>query len=248
MDYALLKKYTKDIKVLFVEDDRDFRKEFTELLLNIFPHVTAAIDGADGRDKYKQYHERTDNYYDLVISDIKMPNCDGIEFVDAMYKMNKEQIVVILSARNEFTYLLPLINLGIQHFFTKPIDYSGFLEDILIISHKIYNNNLNIDTNIIKITDALIWNKEQKKLSNNNTIIHLTKKEIILVDTILNNNGRIYTANELISRIWFEDMNVNADIKNLKNIISRLRNKIPELDIKNIYGMGYKAALPILLL
>lgn len=247
MDYALLKKYTKDIKVLFVEDDRDFRKEFTELLLNIFPHVTTAIDGLDGCDKYKQYHERTDNYYDLVISDIKMPNCDGIEFVDAMYKINKEQIVVILSARNEFTYLLPLINLGIQHFFTKPIDYTSFLDDILIISHKIYYNNLDVDISIIKITDALIWNKEQKKLSNNNTIIHLTKKEIILVDTILNNNGRIYTANELISRIWAEDMNVNADIKNLKNVISRLRNKVPELDIKNIYGMGYKAALPILL-
>ena len=247
MDYSLLKKYTKDIKVLFVEDDRDFRKEFAELLLNIFPQVTSAVDGLDGLDKYKEYHERTNNYYDLVISDIKMPKSDGIELVESMYKMNKEQTVVILSARNEFTYLLPLINLGIQHFFTKPIDYSGFLEDILIISNKIYNNNLNIDSNIVKITDVLIWNKEQQKLSNNNTIIQLTKKEIILIDTILKDNGRIYTASELISRIWFSDMDVNADIKNLKNAISRLRKKVPALHIKNIYGMGYKADLEILL-
>ncbi|PHR72001.1 MAG: hypothetical protein COA66_07300 [Arcobacter sp.] len=245
MDYALLKKYTKDIKVLFVEDDTDFRKEFEELLLNIFSHVSVAIDGEDGLNQYKKYHERTNTYYDLVISDIKMPNVDGIELVNTMYQINKEQIVVILSARSEFSYLLPLINLGIQHFFTKPIDYSDFLDDILIISNKIYNNNLNVDTNIVKITDTLIWNKDQKKLSDGKTIIALTKKEIILVNTILKNNGRIYTADELISRIWFEDMDVNADIKNLKNTISRLRKKIPNLQIKNIYGMGYKAVLGI---
>jgi len=246
MDYALLKKYTKDIKVLFVEDDTDFRKEFEELLLNIFSHVSVAVDGEDGLNQYKKYHEHTNSYYDLVISDIKMPNVDGIELVNAMYKINKEQIVVILSARSEFSYLLPLINLGIQHFFTKPIDYSDFLDDILIISNKIYNKNLNVDSNIVKITDTLLWNKDQKKLCDGKTIIELTKKEIIFLDTILKNNGRIYTADELISRIWFEDMDVNADIKNLKNTISRLRKKIPALQIKNIYGMGYKADLGII--
>ncbi|NQY93203.1 MAG: response regulator transcription factor [Campylobacteraceae bacterium] len=245
MDYGLLKKYTKDLNILFVEDDMDFRKEFYELLQNIFPEVTIAIDGLDGLNKYKEYHSLTNKYYDLIISDIKMPNYDGIELVDSIYKINKDQIVVILSARNEFNYLLPLINLGIQQFFTKPIDYSTFIEDMLKICNKIYNNNLNDNSDIVKIDESLIWNKDKKELLQNNTTIELTKKEIIFVDTILKNNGRIYTADELISTVWFEDFDINADIKNLKNIISRLRKKIPALHIKNIYGMGYKADLPI---
>jgi len=245
MDYGLLKKYTKDLNVLFVEDDMDFRKEFFELLQNIFPKVTIAVDGLDGLNKYKEHHTATNKYYDLIISDIKMPNYDGIELVDSIYKINKDQIVVILSARSEFNYLLPLINLGIQQFFTKPIDYSSFIEDMLKICNKIYINNLDDDSDIVNIDESLIWNKEKKKLMQNNTIIELTKKEIIFVDTILKNNGRIYTADELISTVWFEDFDINADIKNLKNIISRLRKKVPGLHIKNVYGMGYKADLSI---
>jgi len=241
MDYELLKKYTKDLSVLFIEDDTDFRKEFSELLQNIFPQVTTAIDGLDGLNKYKDYYTKRNKYYDLIISDIKMPNYNGIDLVDSIYKINPKQTVVILSARSEFDYLLPLINLGIEQFFTKPIDYSIFVDDIFKICSKIYNNNLNNEINIVKIDEFLIWNKDKKKLIQDNIEIELTKKEIIFIDTILKNNGRICTADELISAIWFDDFDLNADIKNLKNIISRLRKKTPNLHIKNIYGMGYKA-------
>ena len=241
MDYGLLKKYTKDLNVLFVEDDIDFRKEFFELLQDIFPKVTAAVDGLDALNKYKEYYTQSNKYYDLIISDIKMPNCDGVELVDAIYKIKKDQIVVILSARNEFNYLLPLVNLGIYQFFTKPINYSNFLDDMFKLSDKIYHMKLNDNTNIVRIDESLIWDKINKKLIQNETEIKLTKKEIILLDMLLSNNGRICTAEELIDVVWFEEFDINADIRNLKNIISRLRRKVPNLHIKNIYGMGYKA-------
>ncbi len=241
MDYGLLKKYTKEFNVLFVEDDIDFRKEFFELLQDIFPNVTTAVDGLDALNKYKEFYTQTDKYYDLIISDIKMPNFDGTQLVEAIYEIKKDQIIVILSARNEFKYLLPLVNLGIHQFFTKPINYSTFLDDIFKLSSQIYHLKLNENKNILKIDDSLVWDIQNKELLLNNTPIKLTKKEIIFVDTILSNKGRICTINELIDIIWFEEFDVNADIRNLKNIISRLRKKVPNLHIKNIYGMGYKA-------
>ena len=241
MDYGLLKKYTKELHVLFVEDEADFRKEFFELLQDIFSKVTTAVDGLDALNKYNKHYKNTKKYYDIVISDIKMPNYDGIELVEAMYKINENQRVIILSVRNEFNYLLPLVNLGIHQFFTKPIDYSNFLEDIFKLCSQIYHNSLNNKKDIVKISETLIWDKEKKELVDGHKIIELTKKEIIFVDTILKNNGKICTSDELISTIWFEDFDVNADIRNLKNIISRLRKKAPSLHIKNIYGMGYKA-------
>ncbi|MGB5920443.1 response regulator transcription factor [Arcobacter sp.] len=241
MDYGLLKKYTKDFNVLFVEDDIDFRKEFFELLQDIFPKVTIAVDGLDALNKYKELYTQTNKYYDLIISDIKMPNFDGTQLVEAIYKIKKDQTIVILSARNEFKYLLPLVNLGIHQFFTKPINYSTFLDDIFKLTNQIYHLKLNENKNILRVDESLVWDMENKKLMQNNTAIKLTKKEIIFVDTILGNNGRIYTVEELIDIIWFEEFDVNADIRNLKNIISRLRKKVPNLHIKNIYGMGYKA-------
>lgn len=239
MDYGLLKKYTKNINILFVEDDIDFRKEFSELLQDIFPKVTTAIDGLDAINKYKEFYESTSSYYDLIISDIKMPNLDGVELIDYIYKIKKDQLVIILSARNEFNYLLPLVNLGIHQFFTKPINYNTFLEDIFKLCNQIYHNRLNNDINIIKINESLIWDKKKKKLLENDKAIELTKNEILFVETILNDNGKICTVDKLIDIIWADEFDLIADITHLKSLIYRLRKKVPGLLIKNIYGMGY---------
>jgi len=239
VDYGLLKKYTRNMVILFVEDDTDFRKEFTELLQDIFPKVETAVDGMDALNKYKEYFKETNSYYDLVISDIKMPNFDGIELVDSLYKIKKDQKVVILSARNEFKYLLPLVNLGIHQFFTKPIDYSTFLDDMFKLCNEIYHNNKNEYSSIVRINETLIWDKDKNKLIENDKIIELTKNEIRFVKTILNNNGKICTVDELINTIWFEEFDLNPDITHLKSLIYRLRKKVPGLHIKNIYGLGY---------
>ncbi len=239
MDYGLLKKYTKDLHILFVEDDTDFRKEFSELLQDIFPKVTTAVDGQDALNKYNAHYENTDKYYDLIISDIKMPNFDGVELIDAIYKIKKDQLVIILSARNEFNYLLPLVNLGIHQFFTKPIDYSTFLEDIFKLCNLIYHDRLNNDESIVRINESLIWDKKKKKLLENDKSIELTKNEIRFVETILNDNGKICTVDKLIDIIWADEYDLTPDITHLKSLIYRLRKKAPGLIIKNIYGMGY---------
>ena len=241
MNYGLLKKYTKDLNILFVEDDTDFRKEFVELLLDIFPNVTTAVDGLDGFNKYKQFYDETNKYYDLIISDIKMPNSDGIELVNTVYKLKEDQIVIILSARNEFKYLLPLVNLGIHQFFTKPIDYSTFLDDILKLCNEIYHKRESKNINIIKITESLVWDKDKKQLLNNNQAIELTKNELSFVEIILNNNGKVCTVENLLNIIWADEYDIAVDITNLKSLIYRLRKKVPDLYIKNIYGIGYKS-------
>ncbi|MDZ7817863.1 MAG: response regulator transcription factor [Aliarcobacter sp.] len=239
MNYGLLKKYTKNLNILFVEDDTDFRKEFSELLLDIFPKVTTAVDGLDALNKYKELYESTNSYYDLIISDIKMPNLDGVELIDSIYKIKEDQLVIILSARNEFNYLLPLVNLGIHQFFTKPIDFSTFLEDIYKLCNQIYHNNLNNNTDIIKINESLIWDKKKRKLTENDKAIELTKNEISFVETLLNDNGKICTVDKLLDIIWADEFDLVPDITHLKSLIYRLRKKAPGLHIKNIYGMGY---------
>ncbi len=240
MDYGLLKKYTRDLNVLLIEDDQEFRKELKELLLDIFPKVESAVDGLDGIERYKEYYNSSNKFYDLVISDIKMPNVNGIDLVKSIYEIHREQIVLVLSARNEFNYLLPLINLKIEHFFTKPINYSVFMENIFKICHVLYNKPIK-ESNLIKIDDQTFWNKKTKELNNESNIVDLTKKEMIFIDTLLKVHGRILTTDELILAIWSDNYDEKADIRNLKNLISRIRKKVPNLHIKNIYGMGYKA-------
>lgn len=241
MDYGLLKKYTHEINVLYVEDDNDLRKEFSELLKDIFPNVKQASNGEEALNIYKNYYEQNNTYFELIISDIKMPKMDGIELIKNIYDINKEQNVVVLSARNEFDYLLPLVNMGIQHFFTKPIVFDDFLKEIYNISYKIYTNTQSKEDNtLLKIAKNVYWDKDKKQLVKDEKTVKLTKTEFLLLDKLTSDNARVFTIEELFILIWGSIYDEKATKDNLKNIISRLRKKHSEIEIVSVYAMGYK--------
>lgn len=246
VDYILFEKYAKNIKVLFVEDDENIIKETSELLNLIFNHVDIAKDGEEAIKKYLLFKKENNSFYDLVITDIKMPNMDGIKLSKLIYKENKNQLLIVLSAHSESKYLLELINIGISHFITKPLIYNSFVH-ILYTKLKEYyeiNNTMQINRpTIMKINDNLSWNKESNELIRNNNIVKLTKKEILLLEILLKYYEKTHTVEEILNFIWADDINATPDISNLKNIISRLRKKVPELDIENIYGFGYRINL-----
>ena len=138
---------------------------------------------------------------------------------------------------------MELINVGISQFILKPIDYNTFLDVIFKISKEIYETKYKKDSKVslfIKIDDELIWNKELKQLTYKEEILKLTKKELYLVELLLKYPEKTYSNEEIISYLWRDDFESQGDISNLKNIISRLRKKIPLLNIENIYGFGYR--------
>jgi DNA-binding response OmpR family regulator len=174
-----------------------------------------------------------------------MPNMNGIELIKNIYKKNPTQKIIVLSAHNESEYLIELVNLGIYRFILKPMDYNNFLEVVYKISKEIFieKNNINKEKEIIlKLNENLFWNNELKQLYLNKELFKLTKKEFLLVELLTKAPEKIYINEEIISYIWNEENDI-GDISNLKNLISRLRSKLPLLKIENIYGMGYKINL-----
>ena len=241
LDYELLKNYSKNISILFVEDDKDIRNETKELLEEIFPIVHLAVDGKDGLDQYSDFYKEHKYYYDLVLSDIKIPNMNGIELIKKIYEQNNKQIVLVLSAHNENEYLMELINVGIRQFILKPLNYNNFLDVIFKINREIYSEkNSEKISEFIKLSLELSWNKKTKELIKNNKEIKLTKKESLLISLLLKCPEKTYTNEEIIFILWSDDFDKSPDITNLKNIISRLRKKVPDLNIENIYSFGYK--------
>jgi len=246
INYISLEEYGKKISVLFVEDDENIIKEMGFLLGDIFEKVDIAVDGKEGFFKYSENYKLDKNYYDLVITDIQMPNMNGIELIKNIYKLNDKQKVIVLSAHNEANYLMELVNIGISQFILKPIDYNNFLEVIYKISKNIYELKYKKDikiSNLVEIDKDLFWNKELKQLSLKDKVIKLTKKEFYLIELLLKYPEKIYTNEEIITYLWKDDFTNQADISNLKNIISRLRKKIPLLNIENIYSFGYRLTI-----
>ena len=243
IDYISLEKYAKEISILFVEDDKGISKKMEILLYEIFSKIEVAFDGNEALEKYYNFYKANNEYPDLIITDIRMPNMDGIELIKHIYKENANQKIIVLSAHNESEYLIELVNLGIYRFILKPMDYNNFFEIIFKVSKEIYMEKYKVSDNkeiFIKLNCDLIWNKELKQLYLNDKLLKLTKKEFLLVELLIRIPEKIFVNEEIISYIWKEEFNENPDISNLKNLISRLRSKIPALKIDNIYGFGYK--------
>lgn len=124
-------KYTKNLKLLYVEDNQEARESTLIILSEFFDDITVAVDGEDGYNKYKQ------NNIDLIITDINMPVLNGLDMVQRIKKDNKEISVLVLSAYNESEYFMQSIKHGIDGYLLKPIDMTQFLSVLGKIVQKV---------------------------------------------------------------------------------------------------------------
>ena len=230
--------YTKDLSILFVEDDKELRADTADILKNFFKTVDSCGDGQEALEKYIEYKEKNSNYYDLVLSDIRMPLMNGVELTEKIYKINQSQMIIILSAHDETEYLLSLINLGIEQFIRKPIDYQELLSTFLNSAKKIMKKNNINNTNTIKLSKDYTYNKDSKSLCHFDENIYLTKFEIIFIELLTKKLGKIYSNEEIVNH--YKSLKENIDAANIRKLVSKLRKKMPANNLESIYGIGYK--------
>lgn len=228
----------KDLKLLFAEDHDELREATTEILKTFFQEVDSVSNGEDAIELYTK-HGR--DYYDIVLTDIKMPKLNGVLLTEAIYTINPEQTIIVLSAHDESSYLLPLVNLGIERFVKKPIDYQELMEVLTNAAKKI---NLNAQTQdnanntFVTLSNTCKYDKVKKLFYENEKTIYLTKYEIIFFTLLTENIGKIYSNEDIVA--YYHSLNENIDPQNIRKLVSKLRKKIPANLIESIYGIGYR--------
>lgn len=233
--------YTKNLSILFVEDHDELRQSTTEILKSFFKDVESAEDGVLALTKYKDYYNENLKNYDIVISDLQLPKLNGVELTEKIYSISPQQIIIILSAYDDSKYLLPLINLGIEQFIKKPIDFQELLAVLLKSAKKLQQPTiLSSDDNLVKIklNNSCIFDRQNSSLTNNNKPIYLTKYEIIFMQYLSKNVGKIYSNEDIVAN--YIVMNELLDNANIRKLVSKLRKKLPENSLESIYGIGYR--------
>ncbi|MEA1913960.1 MAG: PAS domain S-box protein [Campylobacterota bacterium] len=134
-----LLKFTKTLRVLYVEDNKEARESTIAMLENFFDTVDVAVDGDDGYEKYLNYYETSNRYFDLVISDLNMPKMEGTEMAKLMFDLNKYQHILIISAYNDAPRLEELINMGISNFMHKPLKLAKLVSVLWEVAKDIQN-------------------------------------------------------------------------------------------------------------
>ena len=169
-DIKELISFSKTLKVLYVEDNKEARESTLLMLANLFDNIVTAINGAEALDKFNAYT------FDLILSDINMPVMSGIELLQLVRDKNKEIPFIIISAHNDSDFFLDTIKLGVDGYILKPIEITQLLNTLTKSIKKI---KLEKDSEIYKVVLEEQVEQRTKDIVILNKEIQETQKEIV---------------------------------------------------------------------
>lgn len=220
-------------RVLLVEDEEDAREIVSHYLKNLFEAVDIASNGEEGLKMFSQNYEKN-IFYDVIITDIKMPVKDGLTMLEEITKIREEQKFIVVSAHKDEEYLFRSINLNVISYFVKPL----VVDDLMEVLEKIVQNiKSSKKENSIQINKIYKYDIDKKLLYDDEKTVYLSKKETLLVDFLLRHRGEIKSNESLKEAVWND---INTADATLRTLFKRVKDKITKDDfIISKKGRGY---------
>ncbi len=221
-----------NLTILYAEDEIETRKNYGNYLKRNFKEVYIAQNGEEALEYYEEFKPN------IMLLDINMPFINGLELTKKIRQNDKKTRIIILTAHLEQDKLLFAAELNLTKYLPKPISRIKLKEALneAVIQYK----ELNDESSNFFLKDGYVFNRDSKKLIFNDEEIKLTKHETLFLELLTSKKDRVFSSDEIYDYLWnqFEDCETSAT--KLKDLIKRLRKKIPKDSIENIYGAGYK--------
>ena len=221
------------MKILIIEDEKELARSIVEYLSeeNYLCEVASTFTMA--MNKIELFN------YDCILLDITLPDGSGLEILEELKKENKQDGVIIISAKNSLNDKIKGLQIGADDYLTKPFHLSELTARIYsLVRRKQFSNS-----NIVKQGELEI-DLLAKTVSVNKEPIALTKKEFDLLIYLIGNKNRMLSKSTLAEHLSgdFADMLDNHDFvyAHVKNLKKKLSAAGCEQFIKTVYGTGYK--------
>lgn len=221
------------VKILVVEDDKDLNFLTSSYLKNENYYVVSVYNGLDALNKLEEEN------FDLILSDIMMPLCDGFELARQIRSFNKEIPIIFMSARDDKPSKQLGYNVGIDDYITKPFDLDELALKINAIIRRL-KINLNNSISIGNLT----MNKEEHVCLVDDEELPLTVREFDILYCLLSNPKKTFTRGKLMEDFWGFDS--SATSRTVDVYMAKIREKTKKCDgfeILTIHGLGYKVVL-----
>lgn len=172
----------KNLRILFMEDEHDLFELYKEILSEFFLEVVGAIDGEKGLDIYKEYTQKGQTI-DLVLSDINMPNMNGLDCAKELLKLNNQLPILFLTGHNDSNYIMESINIGASGYILKPVDTLVLIDKLFKAYLPVYQSKV-IGSNSFEKEENTIFNKvaleEEDDCLNIGELLDSLKKEVYI--------------------------------------------------------------------
>lgn len=221
------------VKILVVDDEPDILEFIQFNLERSGFQINTAENGLQAIKKAKEFRP------DLIILDIMMPELDGVEVCRELRSMPEfnSTLIAFLTARNEDYTQIAGLDVGGDDYITKPIRPRVLVSRINALLRRKGNSNNNDSGNIVKVGNLVI-DKEKVLVYKDENAIVLAKKEFELLCLLVTKPGKVFTREEIFSKVWGADVIVGN--RTIDVHIRKLREKIGSDYIKTIKGIGYK--------
>lgn len=221
------------MKILVIEDEEALRESIVAYLKGEGNICEVAATYWSAMEKINLYN------YDCILLDLTLPGGDGLKILSEIKKMNRQEGVLIISARHSLDDKLSGLEMGADDYLVKPFHLSELKARIMaVIRRKNFSGNNLMTFNEINI-DLLAM-----EVKVNEKTINFTKKEYDLLIYFLSNQGKVITKNAIAEHLWGDEIDMSDDFDFIYTHIKNLRKKLVEAGakdyIKSMYGVGYK--------
>lgn len=169
----------------------------------------------------------------LWIVDIMLDRESGFELLNQIKKVKPEMPIVFMSARDQELDRIIGLEKGCDEYITKPFSTKEMVLRVQNILKRVYRN----DPTLIFI-DGYTIDEDKRKVLEDNREIELTTKEYELLLYFLKNKSLAISREQILAKVW-EEFYFGSD-RVVDDTLRRLRKKMPNLNIKTIYGFGYR--------
>ena len=218
------------MKILVVEDERDLNRIITKHLKKNNYSVDSCFDGQEALN-FISYSE-----YDLIITDIMMPNVDGYEFIDKLRANKNNTPVIMLTAKDTLEDKIMGLDSGADDYIVKPFEFDELLARIRVLMRR----NYGLATNIIQIEEVTL-DLAKKQVTKSGEIIDLTGKEYEVLEYLMKNKGSILSRDQILNHVWDYEYEGASNIVDV--IIKNIRKKLDRGEGNTIIytkrGLGY---------
>ena len=221
------------INILVVEDDAKLNRIVCDSLSNSGYNAKGCLNPNEAYDMMYS------NLYDLIISDIMMPEIDGFEFAETVRSLNKTIPILFMTARDDITSKQKGFRAGVDDYMVKPIDLD---ELVLRVAALLRRANI-MDQKSISVGN-LALDADAVSANINGEDIPITLREFNIMFKLLSYPKKTFSRAQLMDEFW--GMDTETSLRAVDVYINKLREKFSACDgfeIVTVRGLGYKAVL-----
>lgn len=220
-------------KILVVEDDKDLNRTVCSFLNHSGYEAVGCLDVEAAYDALEK------EIFDLIVSDIMMPDIDGFEFAENVRALNESIPILFMTARDDIASKQRGFRIGVDDYMVKPIDLDELFLRIgallrrakIAASRKLEAGSFSMDA-------------DEHTAYLNGEELALTKREFNILYKLLSYPKKTFTRMQLLDEFW--DADTETTPRAVDVYMTKLRGKLSQcedFEIVTVHGLGYKVVL-----